>query len=233
MITALNFLIRITISTGERLLAYFRPDCALIVDLYCAFVAVRNESAWPDQAHRNIIARHLGSAADAIERFMPRYFTRKTDFSSTTMIRQRFKETAIPLRQRLVWLATPGPLTRTDLEAELRKALVAASLGQLDQLGGMDESTQMAQAERRSWSGMLTDVCRGLAWALTPLGLVQLGSALQLPLLSDPGQQMAAQRAAYIWLLIAILRALSPGGFKETIEATGSLLGRGKSSQKE
>jgi hypothetical protein len=85
------------------------------------------------------------------------------------------------------------------------------------------------QAERRAWWGVIIDLCRAVAWALIPLGLVQLGIALQLPLFSEPDQQATAQKAAYIWLALAILRALSPGNFKETIEAAGTLLRRTKS----
>lgn len=152
------------------------------------------------------------------------------------VVRQRFKETAISLRRKIVWLATPGPLTRTDLEAELRKAIVTASLGQLAQLAqpeGAADSMQTVQADRRNWWDLLTDLCRGIAWALTPLALVQLGSALQLPLLSEPEQQTAAQKAAYVWLVVAILRGLSPGNFKETIDAAGGLLGRTRPSRPE
>jgi hypothetical protein len=54
-----------------------------------------------------------------------------------------------------------------------------------------------------------------------------------LPLLSQPEEQTAALKAAYIWLALAVLRGLSPGNFKETIEAAGSLLGRRKSKEKE
>ena len=46
--------------------------------------------------------------------------------------------------------------------------------------------------------------------------------------LSDHDQQMAAQKAAYLWLGVAILRWMSPGNFKETVDAAAGLLGRGK-----
>jgi hypothetical protein len=182
---------------------------------------------WPEN-HRNSIAGALAIAADAIERFMPRAVAAEMGPSSLTAVRQRFKEAATPLRRRIVWLATPGPLTRTDLEAELRKALVAASMGEIALLEDVPDRTETVQVERRPWWIVVIDLCRGIAWALIPLGLVQLGSALQLPLLSEPDQQAAAQKAAYIWLALAILRGLSPGNFKETIEAAGTLLGRGK-----
>ena len=210
-----------------RLLAFLRPDWALIVSLCYSFLAIREKSLWRDQAHRNYIAVHLAVAADAIEKFMPRYAFR-SDLTSTSVVRQRFKEAAMPLRQKIVWLATPGPLTRTDLEAELREAILVASLGELDQLERSADPTQAVQAQPRNWWGSLRDLCHGAAWALTPLALVQLGSALQLPLLSEPTEQTAAQKAAYIWLALAILRGLSPGNFKETIEAAGTLLGRSK-----
>jgi hypothetical protein len=203
------------------------------VSLCHAFLAVRDEISWHDQTHRNYIARHLAEAVDAIEKFMPRYAVIQSDINSVAVIRQRFKEAAIPLRRKLVWLATPGPLTRTDLEAELRKAILAASLGELALLEGVVDSTQTVQVDSRNWWGRLTDLCRGIAWALAPLALVQLGSALQLPFLSEPEQQTGAQKAAYIWLAIAILRGLSPGNFKETIDAAGSLLGRSRPNRPE
>jgi hypothetical protein len=129
----------------------------------------------------------------------------------------------------MVWLATPGPLTRTDLEAALRNALIAASLGELARLEEFPDRTPPNPIARRPWWVLIIDLCRAVAWALTPSALVQLGSAWQLPLLSEPDQQALAQKAAYIWLALAILRWLSPGNFKETIEAAGTVLGRGKS----
>lgn len=206
------------------MLAFFQPESALIISLCNAFLAVRDEASWHNQNYRNRIARHLAVAADAIEKFMPRGVAAEAGLSSMTAVRRRFKEAAIPLRQRIVWLATPGPLTRTDLETELRNAIIAASLGELARLDEIPDRTQMLQAESRSWWVVLTELFRGIAWALIPLALVQLGSALQLPLLSEP----EAKKAAYIWLALAILRGVSPDNFKETIEAAGSLLGRSK-----
>jgi hypothetical protein len=212
----------------RRVLAFLRPDAALIVSLCEAFLAVRKEAFWHDQNHRNRIAWHLAVAADALEMFMPRRIAAEAGISSLADVRQRFKEAAIPLRRRIIWLATPGPSTRTDLEAELRKAIVAASLGELARLEEVRDRTQTTEVERRPWRVVVIDLCRGTAWALIPLALVQLGSALQLPLFSEPGQKAAAQKAAYIWLALAILRGLSPGNFKETIETAGTLLGRTK-----
>lgn len=212
----------------KRIFGLIRPDAALIISLCDAFLLVRNEAFWRDQNYRNTIAGQLAVAADAIDKFMPRGIAAEAGLSSVAAVRQRLKEAAIPLRRRIVWLATPGPLTRTDLEADLRQALVAASLGELGRLEELSDRTQTIQVEHRAWWVIVTDLCRGIAWALIPLGLVQLGSALQLPLLSEPDQQAAALKAAYIWLALAILRALSPGNFKETIEAAGSLLGRSK-----
>jgi len=226
--TCFQMLNKISTYLRNRVLAVLRPDWALISSLCHAFLAVRDDTLWHDQAHRNQIAANLGLAVETVEKFMPRYFVIKTDISSMAMIRRRFKQAAIPLRQELLWLATPGPLTRTDLEAELRKALIAASSGQLHQLGREVASTEMVETERRSWWGVLIDSGRALAWALTPLVLIWLGSALQLPLLSDHDQQMAAQKAAYLWLGVAILRWMSPGNFKETVDAAAGLLGRGK-----
>jgi hypothetical protein len=217
----------------RRILAFLRPDCALIISLCHAFQATRNEAAWHDQTHRNYIAMHLTVAADAIEKFMPRYIAMESDPSSISVVRQRLRETAAPLRGQIVWLVTPGPLTKTDLEAELRKAIIAASRGELARLERASDPMQTVQVSSRNWWGLITDLSRGIVWALTPLALVQIGSALQLPLLSQPEEQTAAQKAAYIWLALAILRGLSPGGFKETIEAAGSLLGRSKPKGRE
>jgi hypothetical protein len=228
-----NIFTRISHYIYWRLLAILRPDCALIVSLCYAFELVRDKASWHDQTHRTRIARHLAVAADAIEKFMPRYVVTEADISSMAVVRQRFEATANPLRQKIIWLATPGPLTRTDLEWELRKAIIAASLGELAKLEEKSGSTQTIQVARRNWSGLLADLCRGIAWALTPLALVQLGSALKLPLLSEEQQQTAAQKAAYIWLAIAILRGLSPGNFKETMDAAGSLLGRTRANRSE
>lgn len=215
------------ILAGGKLLAYFRPDCALILYFAEAFLYVCQKDAWRYASHRDSIAVQIGLAANILENFMPRYFA--IDSNARSMIRQRFREAAIALRQKILWLATPGPLTRADLEWELRKALVAASTGQLDQLGGRpDDLSQTIPVQGRNWWNELPDLFRGIAWALTPLVLVQLGTALHLQLLSDPEQQLAAKRAALLWLGIVILRALSPGNFKETIEAATSLLGRGR-----
>jgi len=110
-----------------------------------------------------------------MDKFMPRGMAAEARFSSVAAIRQRFKEAAIPLRRRIVWLATPGPLTRTDLEADLRQALVAASLGELARLDELSDRAQTIQVERRPWWVVVTDLCRGIAWALIPLGLCNLG----------------------------------------------------------
>jgi hypothetical protein len=208
----------------RRILAFLRPESALVISLSKAFILVRNEASWHDQTYRNRIAAELAVAAEAIEKFMPRGLAAEAGLSSLAAVQQRFKETAIPLRRQIVWLATPGPLTRTDLEAELRKALIAASLGELARLEEFPDRTQPILIARRPWWVVVVDLCRAIAWALTPLALVQLGSALQLPLLSEPD----ARRAAYIWLALVILRKLSPDSFKETIEAAGALLGRSK-----
>jgi hypothetical protein len=212
----------------RRILAFTCPESALTISLSKAFLATRNETFWHDQTYRNRIAGDLAVAADAIEKFMPRGVAAEAGHSSLAAVRQRFTETAIPLRRQIVWLATPGPLTRTDLEAELRKALIAASLGELARLEEFPDQTQPILVAPRPWWVVLIDLCRAVAWALTPLAMVQLGSALQLPLLAEPDQQALAQKAAYIWLALAILRWLSPGNFKETIEAAGSLLSRSK-----
>jgi hypothetical protein len=204
------------------------PDKTLIITLCNAFLAVRDEALWHEQNHRNRIAQYLSTAAEAVEKYMPRGIATDAGLSSLAAVRQRFKQTAIPLRRQIVWQATPGPLTRTDLEAELRKALVAASMGELARLEEVADQTQLIQAERRPWWIAATDFCRAIAWALIPLGLVQLGSALHLPLLSHPDQQAGAQKAAYIWLTLAILRRLRPENFKETIDAAGTVLGRSK-----
>jgi len=224
----LNIFFRIQTYVRQRVLAFFRPDCALIISLCYAFQATRNEAAWHDQTHRNRIARHLTVAADAVEKFMPQYIATQCALNSISAVRRRLKETAIPLRGRIVWLVTPGALTRTDLEAELRKAIIAASQGQLALLEEASDPTNTVQVSGRNWWILMADLSRAIAWAVTPLALVQIGSALQLPLLSQPEEQTAAQKAAYIWLTLAILRGLSPGNFKETIEAAGSLLGRSK-----
>jgi hypothetical protein len=129
----------------QRALAFFRPDCALIVSLCSALRATRNEAAWHDQTHRNRIARDLTVAADAIEKFMPRHIATQCAPSSISVVRQRLKETAIPLRGQIVWLVTPGPLTRTNLEAELRKAIIAASRGELARLEGASDPTRTAR----------------------------------------------------------------------------------------
>jgi hypothetical protein len=135
----------------RRILAFLRPDSALIISLCDAFLAVREEASWHDQNHRNRIAGTLAVAADAIEKFMPRGIAAAAGPSSVAAVRQRFKEAAIPLRRRIVWLATPGPLTRTDLEAELRQVLIAASLGELARLEELPDRTQTIQVERRPW----------------------------------------------------------------------------------
>jgi hypothetical protein len=223
-----NILLGLLTHLKLRILAFFRPDCALIISLCHAFQATRNEAAWHDQTHRNSIARRLIIAADAIDKFMPRYIATQCAPSSISVVRQRLKETALPLRAQIVWLVTPGPLTRTDLEAELRKAIIAASRGELARLEGGSDATLLVQVSGRIWWNLGTDLGRAIVWALTPLVLVQIGSVLQLPLLTQPEEQSAAQKAAYIWLTLAILRGLSPGNFKETIEAAGSLLGRSK-----
>jgi hypothetical protein len=210
-----------------RVLAIFRAESALVISLSNAFLAIRDETSWHDQRHRNRIAGHLAVAVDAVEKFMPRGLAVVAG-SSLAAVRQRFKETAIPLRQQIVWLATPGALTRTDLEAEIRKALIAASLGELARLEEFPDRTQPILVPRRPWWVVVIRLCRDIVWALAPLALVELGSAWQLPLLSEPDQQALAQKAAYIWLALAILRWLSPDNFKETIEVAGSLLGRGK-----
>ena len=103
-----------------------------------------------------------------------------------------------------------------------------ASLGELARLEEFPDRTEPILVALRPWWVVVIDLCRAIAWALTPLALVQLGSALQLPLLSEPDQQALAQKAAYIWLALAVLKGLTPGNFKETIEAAGSLLGRSK-----
>lgn len=228
MASLTNIFLRWSRLVYRRIFAYLRPDSALIISLCHAFLAVRNEASWHDKHHRDRIAGQLAVAADAIAKFMPRNIAAEAGLSSVAAVRQRFNEAAIPLRQRIVWLATPGPLTRTDLEAELRQAIVAASLGELARLEEVPDRTETIHMDRRPWWVVVTDLCRGIAWALIPLGLVQLGSALQLPLLSDHDQQATAQKAAYLWLALAILRGLSPGNFKETMEAAGSLLGRSK-----
>jgi hypothetical protein len=227
----LNIFVRLRTYISQRALAFIRPDCALITSLCSAFRATRNEAAWHDQTHRNRIARDLTVAADAIEKFMPRHIATQSAPSSISVVRQRLKETAIPLRDQIAWLVTPGPLTRTDLEAELRKAIIATSRGELARLEGASDPTRTAQVSGRNWWGLAAELSRGIAWALTPLALVQIGSALQLPLLSRPEEQTTAQKAAYIWLALAILRGLSRGNFKETIETAGSLMGRSKPTE--
>jgi hypothetical protein len=227
-----NITIKLYQGAEPRILAFLRPESALIISLCKAFLAVRNEASWHDQTYRDRIAGDLAVAIDAVEKFMPRVVAAEAGFSSLAAVRQRFKETAIPLREQIVWLATPGPLTRTDLEAELRNALIAASLGELARLEEFlkrfPDRTQPILLALRPWWVVIIDRCRAIAWAVTPLALVWLGSAWQLPLLSEPDQQASAQKAAYIWLALAILRGLSPGNFKETIEAATTLSGRSK-----
>jgi hypothetical protein len=182
----INIIYHWSLSVKHRILAFLRPESALIISLCKAFCAVRNEASWHDQTYRNRIAGDLAVAADAIEKFMPDGVAAETGFSSWIAVRQRFKENAIPLREQIVWLATPGPLTRPDLEAELRSALIAASEGELARLEEFlkrfPDRMPPNLVEARPWRVVVFDLCRAIAWALTPLALVQLGSALQWPL---------------------------------------------------
>jgi hypothetical protein len=232
IISFLNIILKLYWIAERRILAFLRPESALIISLCKAFLAVRDEASWHDQTHRNRIAGDLAVAADTVPKFMPRGVASEAGLSSLAAVRQRFKENALPLREQIVWLATPGPLTRTDLEAELRYALIAASQGELARLEEflkrVPDRTPPILVARRPWWVVVIDLCRAIAWALTPLVLVQLGSAWKLSLLSEPDQQAWAQKAAYIWLALAILRWLSPGNFKETIEAAGTLFDRSK-----
>jgi hypothetical protein len=227
IISLSNIAIKWYRSMERRILAFCRPESALIISLCKAFLAIRNEASWHDQTYRDHIAGELAVAIDAVEKFMPRGVAAEAGHSSLAAVRQRFKETAIPLRRQLVWLATPGPLTRTDLEAALRNRLIAASQGELARLEEFPDRTPPILIARRPWWVVILDLSRAVAWALTPLALVQLASYSPLLLLSEPDQR-TARNAAYIWLALGILRWLSPGNFKETIEAAGTLLGRSK-----
>ncbi len=161
MFSFFHLLINWLVLRLERMFAVLRPDCALIISLCQAFLAVRNEALWRDQDYRNRIAGHLAASADAIERFIPRGIAEEAGPCSIAVVRQRFKEAAIPLRRRIVWLATPGQLTRTDLEGELRQAVIAASLGELARLDVGRDGTETLQLERRPWWAVVTDLCRG------------------------------------------------------------------------
>jgi hypothetical protein len=82
-----NITIKLYRRAEPRILAFFRPESALIISLSKAFLAVRNEASWHDQTYRDRIAGHLAVAIDAVEKFMPRGIAAEAGLSSLAAVR--------------------------------------------------------------------------------------------------------------------------------------------------